>query len=90
MLPDVPDVGDTLGWAYYRNGDPNLLKLAVPLLEEAVSKQPNNALFRYHLGAAYFKSGQNANARRELQAALQIDPAFQGAAESRRILATLP
>jgi len=88
-LPEVPDVSDTLGWAYYRNGEPNMLKLAVPLLQEAVAKVPNNPLFRYHLGAAYAKSGQTADARRELQKALELDSKCVGASESKRLLGSL-
>lgn len=89
QLPNVVDVADTLGWVYYRNGHPNLLKLAVPMLKETVEKSPNNALFRYHLGAAYARSGQTVEARRELELAIKLDPEFRGAAESRKILASL-
>ena len=85
-LPDSAEIGDTLGWVYYRNGAENLLKLAVPLLEESVQKAPKAALFRYHLGAAYAKSGRTVDARRELQEALKLDDKFLGAAECRRLL----
>jgi tetratricopeptide (TPR) repeat protein len=88
-LPDVAEVTDTVGWVFYRNGSPDLLQLAVPMLEEAVKGQPGNPLFRYHLGAAYARSGRPEDARRELGAALKISPSFLGAAESRRILAAL-
>jgi len=88
-LPDSIEVGDTLGWVYYRNGTENLLKLALPLLQEAVEKAPKSALFRYHLGAAYARSGQAVAAHRELNEALKLDPNFHGAAETRRLLAAL-
>ncbi|MEO7892365.1 MAG: tetratricopeptide repeat protein [Vicinamibacterales bacterium] len=88
-LPDVVEVTDTLGWVYYRNGADNLLSLAVPLLQEVVTKAPRNSLFRYHLGAAYARAERPQDARRELEDALKLSPDFHGAAESRRILATL-
>ena len=88
-LPDHAEVSDTVGWVYYRAGQPNMLKLAIPYLEESVAKQPQNPLYRYHLGAAYARFGKTAEARRELQQALKISQDFHGAAETRRILATL-
>ena len=66
-----------------------MLRLAVPYLEESVAKQPQNPLYRYHLGAAYARFGKTAEARRELEQALKISQDFHGAAETRRILATL-
>jgi tetratricopeptide (TPR) repeat protein len=89
-LPDVPDVADTLGWSYYRTGDPPLIRLAEPLLQEAVTKVSGNPLFRYHLGAVYAKLDKPSAAKQELTEALRINPGFDGSAETRRILATLP
>jgi tetratricopeptide (TPR) repeat protein len=89
-MPDVVEVTDTVGWVFYRNGNPDLLTLAVPMLEDAVKQAPDNPLFRYHLGAAYAKSGRTADAKRELQHALKLRTDFQGAAETRRLLTALP
>jgi tetratricopeptide (TPR) repeat protein len=89
QLPELAEVADTLGWVYHRNGHPNLVKLAVPLLQEAAQKEPNNPLFRYHLGAVLARSGRPAEARAELQAALKLSPDFHGAAETRKVLASL-
>ncbi len=88
-LPDHAEVSDTVGWVYYRAGQPNMLKLGIPYLEESVAKQPQNPLYRYHLGAAYARFGRTAEARTELQQALKISQDFHGAAETRRLLATL-
>jgi tetratricopeptide (TPR) repeat protein len=89
-LPDTPDVSDTLGWAYYRSGSPDGLKLAVPYLQEAVDGAPANPLFRYHYGAALARSGQTDAAKLQLQEALSLSSDFHGAAETRRILGALP
>jgi tetratricopeptide (TPR) repeat protein len=88
-LPDVLEVSDTLGWVYYRTGQPEALNLALPFLQECVERAPSNPLYRYHYGAALARAGKTADARAQLEQAVKLDPQFHGAAESRRILATL-
>ena len=89
FLPDRPAVSDTLGWAYYRNGQPRLVKVSIPYFEECVEKDPRNPLYRYHLGAALASSGESARAREQLEAALKLSTTFSGVAETRRLLATI-
>jgi tetratricopeptide (TPR) repeat protein len=67
VQPDDPGVNDTLGWILYKQG---LYWSAVPVLEFAVAKNPQ-ARFQFHLGMAYLAVGQSAQARTNLQAALQ-------------------
>ncbi len=55
QLPDNPNSADTLGWAFYHK---HVYTSAISLFKEAVKKEPENALFNYHLGLAYAKSGQ--------------------------------
>jgi Tfp pilus assembly protein PilF len=63
--------------------------LAIPYLEDAVRAEPSNALFHYHLGAAY--QHQNpGKARDELTRALTLDPNFPAAADAKTILGGLP
>ena len=81
-LPDDADVNDTLGWVYYKKG---LATMAVEPLERAVSKDPSNATFHYHLGLAYLKAGDE-RARATLKRALALDPGSPLAAEARRAL----
>ena len=88
-LPDRPAVSDTLGWAYYRNGEPKLAKLSIPYLQECVENDPRNPLYRYHLGAALARTGDVANAREQLKTALTLSTTFHGVAETRRLLASL-
>jgi predicted Zn-dependent protease len=83
-LPDDPAVSDVLGWVYLRRG---LALLGLPHLQDAVRKVPTNAVYRYHLGVAYLRTGRQPQARAELTRALQIDPAFPGADEARAALA---
>jgi cellulose synthase operon protein C len=63
----IPQFKDTLGWVNYRRGDYNA---AIPLLEQAASALPDNALVHYHLGMSYSAKGQEANAAKQLNLAL--------------------
>ena len=86
QLPDQPEVNDTLGWIYYRKG---LFRLALDALEQSVRKDPDNALYLYHLGLTYAGQGENAKARQTLQRALALNPRFDGADNARRVAAEL-
>jgi tetratricopeptide (TPR) repeat protein len=86
QLPDSPEVSDTLGWVLYKKGLPSL---AVRVLRESVNKSPGNAVYQYHLGLAYARSGDGDDARKALKQALVLDPKFIGSADARRVLAEL-
>ena len=86
MLPDEPTINDTLGWIYYRKG---LATLAIPVLKQAADRDPRNYLYRYHLGLAYAKAGDKANARKSLETALELKPNAQEASDARRVLETV-
>ena len=67
--PDDPNVNDTLGWVYYKQG---LYRSAVPVLEAAVATDPRAAAFQFHLGMVYLAAGQPEKARTCLQTALNL------------------
>jgi len=85
-LPAQPEVADTLGWVYQKKGLP---KLAVPLLRQVVDKNPENAQYRYHLGAALASMGDADAGKKEIAKALSLSPSFAEAPEARRLLASL-
>ncbi len=85
-LPEQAEVDDTLGWIYYRK---ELVPLAITALQRSVDRDPKNPLAQYHLGLAYYKLGNKARARDALQAALRLQPNFDGSAEATRIIASL-
>jgi Flp pilus assembly protein TadD len=60
---------DTLGWAYYRNGD---YPKAVRDLERAVATEAGNPLLQYHLGKAYVAARNPVGARQHLRRALEL------------------
>jgi len=77
---------DTLGWAYYRMGQ---YPEAISVLERVVAKAGSFAIFRYHLGMAYFASGNTVGAKQELTEALAKASDYPGRDEARATLAKL-
>lgn len=67
--PDDPNVNDTLGWVYYKQG---MYQSAIPVLQAAVTRVPKVAEFHYHLGLVYLAAGQAAQAHTSLQTALNL------------------
>ncbi len=84
VMPEVPEVLDTLGWIYYKK---NLPAQAVPHLLRCVEKQPRNAVYRYHLGVAQLLSGSPAEGQKSLQHALTMSADFPGSDDARQKLA---
>jgi tetratricopeptide (TPR) repeat protein len=84
--PNNPEILDTAGWVYFKRG---MLALAVTALEQAVEAAPKSALYNYHLGIAYAKQGDDADARKALQRALALEPRFERADHARQVLSTL-
>ena len=66
---DQPALLDTLGWAYYRNGD---YKRARQYLEIAVKPGDQHPLVHHHLGMAYFAVESLMPARRQLMKAIDL------------------
>ncbi|MFW5833433.1 MAG: tetratricopeptide repeat protein, partial [Pseudomonadota bacterium] len=58
---------DTLGWLHFQRGE---LTLALPLLRRASALLPEDPQLRYHLGAALYRSGEQEQARLQLQRAV--------------------
>jgi len=83
QLPDSAAVSDTLGWIYLNL---KAYTSAIAELTQSASLEPQNPVIHYHLGLAYARNDQPAEARASLQRALEIDPHFQGADEARRVL----
>jgi tetratricopeptide (TPR) repeat protein len=85
-LPDDPRSTDTLGWVLYRRRQ---YTQAMPLLQSAAGKMPDEAEARYHLGMAYYMLGEEAEARVTLEAALKQEATFHGAEDARHHVAIL-
>jgi Tfp pilus assembly protein PilF len=86
QLPDRLEVADTLGFVYYQQ---NLIQLAIPPLQNCVTKAPNYPMCRLHLGLALAKTKNLEQAKVNLEAALRLDPKIEGGDEARRLLTGL-
>ena len=64
---------DTLAWALYRAGR---YPEALSAEQNAMRLGTQNALFFFHAGTIYSKLGDIADARQNLQKALDINPYF--------------
>jgi putative PEP-CTERM system TPR-repeat lipoprotein len=85
-LPGAAEVGDTLGFIYYKK---NLASLAVSTLRVSAAQDPGNATYQYHLGLAYASSGDAPRARQSLTRALALKPDFGGAQDAKNLLSSL-
>ena len=71
---------------YYKKG---LYGSAIGEFSDSLAKIPENPAVIYHLGMAYYKNGDAAKARIELEKALSLNENFVGADDARRVLAEL-
>ncbi|HEN21174.1 MAG TPA: tetratricopeptide repeat protein, partial [Desulfobacteraceae bacterium] len=69
LLPGNADMIDNLGWVYLKKGS---VLLAKKHFNEAINLKPDNPLFHYHLGMAYYEEQDFINAEKELQKAIKL------------------
>jgi Tfp pilus assembly protein PilF len=86
QMPDTAAVMDTLGWIYYLKGS---YLNAMAEFQDSLAKDPDNAVFNYHMGLVYRKNNEPAKAKEYLQKALDLDANFKGAEEARKTLKQL-
>ena len=65
-----PNMLDTYAWVAVRTGDKD--KKAIPALKKVIAAAPEVAVFRYHLGTAYYQASDRASAKAELERALEL------------------
>ena len=82
--PMEPHFQDTLGWIFYRQND---ARQAIEHLEVSVKGLPKDPDGHYHLGMAYLMGGELEQAKTELNQALALNPNFDNAVETRKVLA---
>jgi tetratricopeptide (TPR) repeat protein len=89
-MPDSPDFADTLGYAYYQKG---VYQSAIDMFQESLrlneKRGTDDPDVHYHLGLAYQKANQPAQARQQLERALKISHNFSDADDARRALSEL-
>ncbi|MFZ0420069.1 MAG: tetratricopeptide repeat protein, partial [Candidatus Sulfotelmatobacter sp.] len=75
-MPDSSNAADTLGWAYFQKG---VYQSAIDMFQESLRLNEkrgaaDDPVVHYHLGLAYQKVNQPAQARQQLERALKINP----------------
>ena len=71
LLPNIPEVSDTLGMIYLRK---NLSDNAIDIFRDLVNRDPR-PVFRLHLGMAFSQKGDKPRALEQLKEALKYNPA---------------
>jgi tetratricopeptide (TPR) repeat protein len=85
-FPDNPNISDTLGWILVKKHN---YITAIQILREAVKGNPQKALYEYHLGVAYYRASQKAQAKSALEKALELQSDFPEASNARQLLQLL-
>jgi len=86
LAPQHPFSLDVLGWVHVQRGE---VKKGIEELKQASSLLPRDPNILYHLGVGYYKDGNPAEAKRILEAALNISKNFKGADQATEILKKL-
>jgi tetratricopeptide (TPR) repeat protein len=86
LLPNLPEVSDTLGWIYLKK---QMSESAIEIFKELVSKQPNQSTFRYHLAMALSQKGDKSRALEQLKEALKYNPAKEEKDKIQEMIARL-
>lgn len=89
--PELSNVADTLGWAFYQKG---IYQSAISMFQEAIrlaakNKEPESATYHYHLGLAYARAAQPTLAKQHLERVLKINPNYSDADDVKKQLAEL-
>ncbi|MDB5960845.1 MAG: prsT [Massilia sp.] len=85
VAPESGPVLDTLGWMLVEKGD---VAKALPILQKAVTLNPNARELRYHLAVALAKSGNKQSARAEIDKVLSGEP-FANTDDAKALLKNL-
>lgn len=78
-----PSFLDTYGWVLYKHGE---AAASVLVLERVVAKAPGAPVALYHLGMAQSQAGRSAQARENLERAVNSGAQFAGIDEARATL----
>jgi cytochrome c-type biogenesis protein CcmH/NrfG len=86
IAPSRPEIADTYGWLLVEN---DKAAEGLSLLESASRGLPEDREVRYHLAAAYARSGDKQRAASMLTALLKTNETFASRASAEQLLGTL-
>src|SRR6185503_673198 len=84
--PDEPVLLDTLGWIQHLAGDDGT---AAATFQRALRAKPRNAEIHLHAAIVFAANRLFADAKRELDASLELDPTLKGRPDTRELIALL-
>lgn len=77
---------DIIGWIYYKSGE---FDKSLPILNRVVKKTQTVPIFQYHLGMAYYQTGDKKAAKIYLSKALESGKKFQGRLRAEQLIKRL-
>jgi putative PEP-CTERM system TPR-repeat lipoprotein len=86
LAPESPAILDTVGWMLTEQGN---VARGLPLLQKAAGLAPAASEIHYHLAFALHKSGDKANARKELDKLLSDNKVFPQIDDAKALLKVL-
>lgn len=86
VAPNEPHIADSLGWILFKKGE---YANALRLLQESVSKLPNEPEVQYHVGMAHYFLGDERAAQSALQKATDSNTDFATKGDAKQRLAVL-
>jgi tetratricopeptide (TPR) repeat protein len=87
-LPDHPTVADTVGFVYLQANRQNAALQQFRLALDLARSQsgPESPIVHYHLGLSLMAGGRKQEAAEAFERALELNPAFPGSSDARRLL----
>ncbi len=83
MLPDNPNISDTLGWVHYQRNSPSLAKSQ---FEHALTVNPDNPTIRYHLALSQDMAKKPQQAINSLKEAIASSVPFPEKEQAKTML----
>ena len=86
LAPDNPNIQDTLGWIYTRQGNP---QKGLELLKPVATRMPEALDIQYHYAVALVQTGDKDQGRRVLEELVRSPKEFPQKNEARTLLSHL-